>query len=189
MKRFARTIAMAMVMATLLLVAGPATAATAAEIDDGVLRGVEGKLEDGRLFKGRIKDLRFDTSPNGQRVRATGVLVGRAIADDGSVERIRQTFTTRVGFVAADGKTANRAAGIQQAVQDSCPILNLDLGPIFLDLLGLQVDLSAIELDITAVPGAGNLLGNLLCAVAGLLDPPGLLDILTGLLNGLIREL
>ena len=27
-----------------------------------------------------------------------------------------------------------------------------------------------IVLDITAVPGPGNLLGNLLCAVAGLLD-------------------
>ncbi len=51
-----------------------------------------------------------------------------------------------------------------------CPILTLDVGPIFLDLLGLQVDLSRIELDITAVAGEGNLLGNLLCAVAGLLD-------------------
>lgn len=51
-----------------------------------------------------------------------------------------------------------------------CQILFLDIGPIFLDLLGLQVDLSQITLDITAVAGAGNLLGNLLCALAGLLD-------------------
>ena len=34
------------------------------------------------------------------------------------------------------------------------------------------VDLNQVELVITAVPGAGNLLGNLLCAVAGLLDGP-----------------
>lgn len=52
-----------------------------------------------------------------------------------------------------------------------CPILFLELGPLFLDLLGLEVSLSQITLDITAVTGEGNLLGNLLCAVAGLLDP------------------
>ena len=55
----------------------------------------------------------------------------------------------------------------------TCQILHLDLGPISLDLLGLQVDLSRVVLDITAQAGAGNLLGNLLCAVAGLLDNPG----------------
>ena len=48
--------------------------------------------------------------------------------------------------------------------------LHLELGPLDLDLLGLVVHLDPVHLDITAVPGAGNLLGNLLCAVAGLLD-------------------
>lgn len=52
----------------------------------------------------------------------------------------------------------------------ACPILNLSLGPINLDLLGLNVDTSPICLDITAVPGSGALLGNLLCAVANLLN-------------------
>ena len=52
----------------------------------------------------------------------------------------------------------------------------MDIGPIFLDLLGLEVDLSRIVLEITAVQGPGNLLGNLLCALVGLLDPPGLLQ-------------
>jgi len=55
----------------------------------------------------------------------------------------------------------------------ACNILNLSLGPINLDLLGLNVDTSPICLDITAVPGSGALLGNLLCAIAGLLDPTG----------------
>ena len=40
-----------------------------------------------------------------------------------------------------------------------CPILELDIGPIFLNLLGLVIDLSAIHLDITAVSEAGALLG------------------------------
>ena len=52
----------------------------------------------------------------------------------------------------------------------TCPILNLTLGPINLDLLGLNVDTSPICLDITAVPGSGALLGNLLCGIANLLN-------------------
>jgi hypothetical protein len=65
----------------------------------------------------------------------------------------------------------------------TCDILHLDLGPIALDILGLQVNLSRVILDITAQAGAGNLLGNLLCAVAGLLDnPTGLAKILNDIL-------
>jgi len=60
----------------------------------------------------------------------------------------------------------------------------LDLGPLSLDLLGLQVDLSRVVLDITAQAGAGNLLGNLLCGVANLLnDPSGLAKILNSILD------
>jgi len=51
-----------------------------------------------------------------------------------------------------------------------CPVLHLVLGPLDLNLLGLAVHLNTVVLDITAIPGAGNLLGNLLCAVVGLLD-------------------
>jgi len=51
-----------------------------------------------------------------------------------------------------------------------CDILLLELGPIDLDLLGLIVNVSPIEINIDAQPGPGNLLGNLLCAVVGLLD-------------------
>ena len=66
----------------------------------------------------------------------------------------------------------------------TCEILHLDLGPLSLDLFGLQVDLSRIILDITAESGAGNLLGNLLCAVAGLLDnPSGLARLLNRILE------
>jgi len=50
-----------------------------------------------------------------------------------------------------------------------CPILHLQLSPIHLDLLGLNVDTSAICLDITAHQGEG-LLGDLLCGVANLLN-------------------
>ena len=54
---------------------------------------------------------------------------------------------------------------------------------------GLVIHLDKIVLDITAVPGAGNLLGNLLCAIAGLLDNGGPLAGLTALLNRLLMLL
>ena len=46
-------------------------------------------------------------------------------------------------------------------------------------------------IDIVAVTGAGNLLGNLLCAVTGLLDGglSGLLGRLTTLLNQILAQL
>jgi hypothetical protein len=73
----------------------------------------------------------------------------------------------------------------------TCPILDLTLGPLHLDLLGLVIDLNQVHLTITAQQGPGNLLGNLLCSVAHLLDSGGtntaiqnLLNILNGLLGG-----
>jgi hypothetical protein len=71
----------------------------------------------------------------------------------------------------------------------SCEILHLELGPLDLNLLGLQVHLDRIVLDITAQSGSGNLLGNLLCAIAHLLDNGGALTRLVGLLNNLLRAL
>jgi hypothetical protein len=67
-----------------------------------------------------------------------------------------------------------------------CDILHLELGPLDLDLLGLVIHLDQVVLDITAQPGAGNLLGNLLCAIAGLLDGGVPLPIITDLLNALL---
>ena len=55
-------------------------------------------------------------------------------------------------------------------VTGSCRILDLTLGPLHLDLLGLVVALNQVHLTITAQQGPGNLLGNLLCAIANLLN-------------------
>jgi hypothetical protein len=73
--------------------------------------------------------------------------------------------------------------GQQQA---TCDILELVLGPLHLDVLGLVVDLNQVVLTIVAESGAGNLLGNLLCAVAGLLDNTA---INTGVLATLLNQL
>jgi hypothetical protein len=49
---------------------------------------------------------------------------------------------------------------------EACSILDLELGPIDIDLLGLHVDTSPICLSVTAFQGEG-LLGDLLCGIAG----------------------
>jgi hypothetical protein len=47
-----------------------------------------------------------------------------------------------------------------------------------------------VILDITAERGPGNLLGNLLCAIAGLLDPPGTnVDVLARILSAIVQVL
>jgi hypothetical protein len=68
----------------------------------------------------------------------------------------------------------------------NCQILNLVLGPLDLNLLGLRVQLNRVLLNITAVPGSGALLGNLLCAVAHLLDGPAFLANVAALLNQIL---
>jgi hypothetical protein len=98
------------------------------------------------------------------------------------------------GHTLAGGAASALAAA---AANGTCQILDLTLGPLHLDLLGLVVDLNQVHLQITAQQGSGNLLGNLLCSVAGLLDNTGgapgglsgLLQQLTSLLNQILAQL
>jgi hypothetical protein len=118
----------------------------------------------GAVFNGTFQLQRF-ANDQGQLV-ATGLLTG--------------VVTTAAGATTSVARTITIPAAVTQA---TCEILHLDLGPLSLDLLGLQINLSRIVLDITAQAGAGNLLGNLLCAVAGLLDnPSGLARLLNSIL-------
>ena len=102
---------------------------------------------------------------------------GQFLADGFVTATIKgQTFTARFQDVPVNlGLAAD-----QSIAQADCPILDLELGPIVLNLLGLVVETSPICLQITAHEGEG-LLGDLLCAVAHLLD--GGLS-LTDILNG-----
>ena len=71
-------------------------------------------------------------------------------------------------------------------ISATCDILHLELGPLDLNLLGLVVHLDKIVLDIDAQSGPGNLLGNLLCAVANLLNSGGPLSQVVNLLNQIL---
>jgi len=121
----------------------------------------------GATFAGTMQIQRFATR-NGQLV-ATGLLTGIVTPATGAATSIVRTVTVP----AAIGET-------------TCQILHLDLGPLNLDLLGLQIDLSRIVLDITAQAGAGNLLGNLLCSVTNLLNNPGGLAALLNQILGIL---
>jgi hypothetical protein len=91
------------------------------------------------------------------------------------------TLTDSTGAVVG---TVSKTATFDVLAQDpSCQILDLVLGPLNLDLLGLVVHLDTVHLNITAQQGSGNLLGNLLCAVANLLNHGTLGAGLTNLLN------
>ena len=82
--------------------------------------------------------------------------------------------------------SVQKTTGISPAA--TCPILHLVLGPLDLNLLGLTVHLNQVVLDINAQSGPGNLLGNLLCSVANLLNGTGLTSPLTsGQLAGLLN--
>jgi hypothetical protein len=113
---------------------------------------------------------------------ATGQLTATVTDTAGNVVNTIVTNVSVPVMNATSGSNALLAIG-------SCDILNLILGPLHLDLLGLQIDLNQVILNITAQAGAGNLLGNLLCAITGLLDAGALGPFLVGLLNTLISVL
>lgn len=168
---------------------------------------VDGLLFDGATaagsFAGSFTAKRFDIDPVTRELSLTGVLNGAATLVDGSVVPVvNQAFTTAVvmgkGGTASAGIASPASAGscqsgsasattsqviFQQVQLGSCDVLFLDLGPLHLDLLGLTVDLSRVILDVNAVTGPGNLLGNLLCALLGLLDITALLTTITQLLE------
>jgi hypothetical protein len=121
---------------------------------------VTGKSKSGKQFSGRYVIDRFTTSAG--RLVSVGTLRGRL---DG--RRVTERGVRMPAAVSSGGATTAQVPPIPGA----CEILNLRLGPINLDLLGLVVRTNRINVRIDAVPGPGNLLGNLLCAITGLLDP------------------
>jgi hypothetical protein len=100
-----------------------------------------------------------------------------------TLDGVSETFTDVPGTLTDEDPTAMSTQLIGGNEAGVCDILFLDIGPIHLDLLGLVLDVAPIQLDLDADPGPGNLLGNLLCAVVGLLDAGGLLTQIIGLLD------
>jgi hypothetical protein len=144
-----------------------------AENEAGTMKApITGTTEDGRKVKGSFTPSDFSVNDAGKLV-VTGTAVGKVVGKGAPKSFKQEHVTATVEDVVAGGASGGKAVG-------GCDILNLVLGPLHLDVLGLVVDLDTVVLDIVAQPGPGNLLGNLLCQVAGLLDGPGGLGGLLG---------
>jgi hypothetical protein len=128
---------------------------------------VSGMTDTGRVFTGHFAVSQFVVQ-QGKTV-AVGTLTGTVGQKSITQSNVAIPISVQRG-------TVSPAA--------TCPILHLVLGPLHLNLLGLHVDLNKVILNITAVSGPGNLLGNLLCGVANLLNQTPLGTTKTaGLLN------
>ena len=138
--------------ALLLAGTGTASAQTAAKFTRKV--AVTGR----HGFKGTFTIKRFVT--RGGKIYAVGRLTGKAHGRR-VAQRVRMPASVTSGGTAAQ----------LPPIPGACQILNLRLGPITLNLLGLVVRTNRINVRIDAVPGPGNLLGNLLCAITNLLNP------------------
>ena len=133
---------------------------------------IHGATKSGKQFKGHYAIQRF--VHQGGKAYAVGTLTG--------------TLTGRhvtKHNVMMPAKLRGPRTGGAQAAAASCTILRLQLAPIDLNLLGLRVQLFGgtnpanprpVTLLITAVPGPGNLLGNLLCNLTGALNHSGILS-------------
>jgi hypothetical protein len=151
------------------LTAVPASAADAAAVPAPLNRiPVTGTTADGGTFTGTVRPTKFVAQ--GREVLLKGLVSG----------------TMKDGSGGTAGTVSDAPVTMPVALPTGiCPILHLTLGPLDLNLLGLKVHLDRVVLDLTAISGPGNLLGNLLCAIAGLLDGTGTL----GQLNQLLAQL
>ena len=127
-------------------------------------------LEDGvdGQFVGRIVNLDFALNEAEDGIVASGRIIGQILDGDGNVvERINQAFEDFdvTGLIDNGNDILNgNNNGVTQ-------ILFLELGPLFVDLLGLVIEIpDPIILEIRAEEGPGQLLGNLLVALLGILD-------------------
>jgi hypothetical protein len=150
-----------------------ASAATAAPTAGTGLTVPISFAQSGGLLNGVFTITSFAVNSAGQLV-ANGTFTGTAV-----VGGVAQTVT-------------DTPASAPVAATGTCKILDLTLGPLHLDLLGLVVDLNQVHLTITAQQGPGNLLGNLLCAIANLLNgspSPAALQQIVNLLNQILARL
>jgi hypothetical protein len=172
MRSTTRVTAIIVALATLMFAFGAGTATAKPAPGGTVSDSFTGTTADGGTLVGTFDVNRF--VKQGGEVLAVGTVTGTLTDTAGGTTQVAQRATAVVDLAASTG---------------SCEILDLVLGPLNLDLLGLVVTLDVVHLNITAEQGPGNLLGNLLCAIAGLLDGGGPLAGITALLNQILGAL
>ena len=111
---------------------------------------------------------------HGNRLVAYGTAIARYIPTSGSVTTSRKPFRAAVAI---------RGGRHLASAQTICPVLDLILGPLDLNLLGAMVHLDQVHLTITA-DSEGGLLGRLLCS----LQQSGKLKAQTKQLNWVVKK-
>src|SRR4051794_22884976 len=168
--RITSVLAVLAALASLVVIAAP-TASSAPKKSATISNTITATTPAGATLAGTLSNIQF-VNNNGQ-LALQGVLNG--------------TLTTAAGVVTNITNQLVNLPVIGAAPTGSCQILDLRLGPLDLNLLGLMVHLDQVHLNITAQSGPGNLLGNLLCGLANALNGGGgglanLLNRLLGLL-------
>jgi hypothetical protein len=168
-----RAAAAAVTIVCALLLAGGTGVASAQTSGPARLTQVvplTGTAKGGKQFTGRYTIERF--TARGGKLFAVGTVTGKVGNKPVRKENVRMPAT--LANASAVGKAAQATPPLPLPPLppgNACSILALDLGPINLNLLGLVVRTNQIQLRIDAVQGAGNLLGNLLCGITGILNP------------------
>ena len=180
----------AMAAMTVVLTIGTVSAATAAD-KGNPFKGIKikGSFTDEYGKHGKLRGTLDITSfaAENQKIVAIGEITGIMTDSKGTETGVSQVVTLpveRLKVTMEDDGSFARMSMVE------IPILHLTLGPLDLDLLGLTVHLDRIVLNVDAHTGPGQLLGNLLVALLGLLDPIAFLanlaqiiDILNQILN------
>ena len=153
---------------------------------------VSGTSPDG-VFSGTMDVIGFANDAG--VLKAIATINGTLTQTGGAAQQITNAVALVPVNVPASGgfggpsQLAAPGAPSPQQVAGSCSILHLDLGPLDLNLLGLIVHLDEVVLDVSAQPGNGNLLGNLLCAITNLLNGVNLGNILQGAITNVLTNL
>jgi len=179
----ARLAALATTLCCALLLggAGPASAAGSADAAQAApltkVVPIAAEARNGKTLRNGTFTIQRFAQRNGA-LQAVGKLKGRL-----NGKRVNRTVR-----LPAELTSGAQAAQIPPTT-GACQILNLTIQPIDLNLLGLRVQTSRIDLRIEGVPGPGNLLGNLLCGLTGLLDPNALANTALGQLVQILNAL
>lgn len=119
-------------------------------------------------FRGHFRPHRVTVA--GDQMMVTGRVIGKVTKTGHKAQQVNRRVSLPVQTVdglAPDSAGAQRSKAAAAGL--TCDVLNLVLGPLDLNVLGLQIHLDTVVLDIVANP-AGGLLGQLLCALANLLS-------------------
>lgn len=114
-------------------------------------------------FKGQIRVTAIDLT-NGNELTLSGRLKGNL--------KGRRSERINVRFEDVALGSLRHIFTIQPVSDpEDCPIVELNIGRLFREVLGMEINTETVELDIVAIFGEDNLIGAFLCSVARRFSP------------------